>query len=234
MKKSRVYYFGGKRKVRRDAGFKTIKEIQLEPTAIQKVNYKTGIFKDGIPEDIKERKALYEGKHRFLINVARAIKLAQLERQGGEEELSDPEKLQLVKLYKEFDYYNMVLTLERSEKERQERSGVFETQEGFKKLTTVSDPFATRDTSSLPQGRTFLGGKSEGKEAELKTILIKHKKSIGWTEDQYKSALAKERGKKTAKLLAARKKRTGKEVRGRKKGTKFDVALGRYVGAKEK
>lgn len=233
-KKSRVYYFGGKRKVRQDAGFKSIKDIQLEPGAIQKVNYKTGIFKDGIPEDFKERKKLYEAKRRFLINVARAIKIAKLERQAGEESLNDPEKLQLIKLYKEFDYYNTVVTLERLEKESRERSGVYETQAGFKKHEVVSDPFAVAENKPSPsQGRTFLGGKSEGKEAQLKMILIKHEKAIGWSEGEYKQALAKQRGKKTAAILEARKKRTGKEVRGRKKGTVFDAALGRYVRAGE-
>ena len=236
-KKSRVYYFGGKRKVRKDAGFKDISEIQLKEGAIQKVNYKMGIFKDGIPVSLEENKELYEGKRRFLVNVARVIKIAQLERKACEEKLTDNEKLQLIKLDREFDYYSVVLTLERQAKERAEFLREQAKTEEPLTETATSDPHLYVKPQDF-KGRMQTGGKSEGEEARLKAILIKHKKAIGWTEKEYKQKVklvaVKRGGARTARLSKQRKAAGKKGIGGRKKGTKFDAALGRYVSAKER
>ena len=231
-KKSKVYYFGGKRKVRKDSGFKDIAEIQLEEGAIQKVNYKTGIFKDG-KHEFREQAEAKDAKRRFLFNIARAIKIAQLERKACEDKLTDNEKLRLIKLDKEFDYFNTVLTLERLEKEGREK------QVEKEPLTNTwrevsSDPHAAGEKKEGYEEKIRMGGKSEGEERRLKAILIKHRKAIGWSEKEYKHKLAQERGRKTGRISKQRKAAGKKGIGGRKKGTKFNVALGRYVSAKER
>lgn len=217
---------------------KSIRETQLEEGAIQKVNYKMGIFKDGVPVPLKERKELHEGKRRFLRNVARAIKIAQLERKACEEKLTDNEKLQLIKLDREFDYFNTVLTLERLDKERRERQIDVDEPLTNTWKEASSDPHAAGEKKEGYEGKIRAGGKSEGEERRLKAILINHKKAIGWSEKEYKEKVklvaVKRGGARTARLSKKRKAAGKKGIGGRKKGTKFDANLGRYVTAKER
>lgn len=247
-KKSRVYYFAGKRKVRKDAGFKDISEIQTQEMAIQEVNYKMGSISGFYYFGGDKKRSVYgynpeeeegggkEAKHRFFVNVARVIKIMQLERKACEEKLTDNEKLQLIKLEREFDYYSVVLTLDRQAKERAE---FFREQaKDEEPLTETSDPYSVQVRPEDFKGRIQTGGKSEGEESRLKAILIKHKKAIGWTEREYKQKVklvaVKRGGARTAALSKKRKAAGKKGIGGRKKGTKFNVKLGRYVSAKER
>ena len=50
-KPSRVTHFGGKKRVRKHAGFKDISETQTKPTALEVINYKTGA--QGFPENVE-------------------------------------------------------------------------------------------------------------------------------------------------------------------------------------
>ena len=228
--KSRTRYereFSGARSTRK-AEIKSLKESQLEEGGIQKVNYKTGI---AIPENLtKETQEAQQAKHRFLRNVARVIKIAQLERKACEEELTDTEKLQLIKLDREFDVYNVVLTLEREQAAHTEalvQKGIYE--------PPFKDGEGRKQTSTT---KIQLGGKSEGKELQLKTILIRHKKAIGWSEEVYKQKIKSQAGKKggrvTARLSKERKRAGKKGIGGRKKGLTFDARVMKYITAKEK
>lgn len=165
-------------------------DVQLKPTAVEIAEYKTGNFKDGVPIPKAE-----DAKTRFLQNVARAIKISQLEHKASEDKLSDKEKLQLIKLDREFDYFEVVRTLERVEKEEREY------RKGGEPLTntwedTSSDPSHTGERKDGFDGKIKTGGASQGEERRLKAILINHKKAIGWTEDEYLTHCKKEAGKK--------------------------------------
>lgn len=241
MKKSRVYYFEGKRKVRKDAGFKD-KEIQTAPTAIEKANYKTGMYVNDRPISKEEAEAGIKAKDRFLKNVARLLKIMKLERKAGEDKLSDAEKLQLIKLDREFEHYEVVATLEREEKEK--REFLREQAKTEEPLTETwneeenSDPHGWGDTRKIVYDRKFqLGGKSEGKEANLKAALRRHRKAVGWTEKEHqqkvKVAAGKKGGAVTAAITRKRKKEGKKGFGGRKKGLTFDARVKKYLTKEE-
>jgi hypothetical protein len=146
-----------------------------------------------IPKE--EAEAGKNARIRFLQNVAKAIKISQLEHKASEEKLSDKEKLQLIKLDREFDYFEVVSTLERVEKEERQRSNESEPLTNTWKETS-SDPSDIGETKEGFKGKIKMGGASEGKERQLKSILIKHKKAVGWTEEEFLKKVRIEAGRK--------------------------------------
>ena len=239
MKKSRVYYFEGKRKVRKDAGFKD-KEIQTAPTAIEKANYKTGMYVKDRPISKEEAEAGIKAKDRFLKNVARLLKIMELERKAGEDKLSDAEKLQLIKLDREFEHYEVVAVLEREETEQ--REFLREQAKTEEPLTNTWKEEAAKDPSDIGEkqgfeGKLRLGGESRGKEANLKAALRRHRKAVGWTEKEHqqkvKVAAGKKGGAVTAAITRKRKKEGKKGFGGRKKGLTFDARVKKYLTKEE-
>lgn len=155
MKKSRVYYFGGKKRVRRDAGFKEIDEIQLEEGAIQKANYKIGM--QGSP-----------------VNV-----------------------------------------------------------EAFERYVEQQNP-SVRGVTTKTEQKLLRGGLRAGEESRLLNQLKRDKVFFNWTEEGYKSKVARIKSAKAQEVFKVRKRKGIKDTRGRKKGTTFDARVKRYVTAKEK
>ena len=187
-------------------------------------------YNPDIPEE--EAEAVKRASHRFLKNVARVIGIAQLERKAAEDKLTDKEKLQLIKLDREFEHYEVVKALEREEiKVTTELNGG-----GSDELfgeSYVSDPAPAPKRVKQFKGRVLTGGKAGEKEKELSATLIKHKKAVGWTEEEYKHKLAQQRGKKTSEIFAARKRRGIKDTRGRRKGVTFDARVKKYLTKEE-
>jgi hypothetical protein len=72
-----------------------------------------------------------------------------------------------------------------------------------------------------------MGGASEGKEKQLKAILIKHKKVIGWTEEEFKHKLAIERGK-------AKKAKKGKAGRPKKYHSPSERKMAKAEGQRKR
>lgn len=177
-------------------GGKAIEQnVQTKPTAVEIVNYKTGIFKDGVPIPNEEAEAGKNARIRFLQNVARAIKISQLERKANEEKLSNTEKFQLIKLDREFDYFEVVSTLERVEKERGQHTEEKEPLSNTWRESS-SDPSDVGEKKEGFKGKIKTGGVSEGREKQLKAILIKHKKAVGWSEEEFRRQQQKEAGRK--------------------------------------
>lgn len=129
----------------------------------------------------------------------------------------------LDKLDKEFDHYEVVVTLERIEKQGREflqKSKVLESPSGFR---AHEDNFTEGRRTQVFSKKIELGGKSEGEERRLKAKLIKDMKTEGYKEDLSAS-------KARAGRLGGLKSKGG----GRKKGTKFDKELGRFVSEEER
>lgn len=181
----------------------------------------------------EEAEAGKRAKHRFLRNVARLIEIAKLERKAGEDKLTDREKLQLIKLDREFERYEIVKALEREEIKVVNELNAGEADTLFGE-SYVSDPASRPKRAKEYRGKVNLGGKAGEEEKALSATLIKHKKAVGWTEEEYKRKLAEQRGKRAAETFAVRKKAGLKETRGRKKGTKFDARVKRFVSKEEK
>lgn len=133
------------------------------------------------------------------------------------------EQVALDKMDKEFDYFEMVITLERIETERARAAQgkrVIETPLGFRKH---EGNYTDERKKEVFSKKIQLGGKSEGEEKRLKAKLLKDMKDEGFKEDL--SAVKARAGR-----LGGKKSKGG----GRKKGTTFDKELGRFVSAEER